>query len=230
MSFYTGLQKVSLIDYPGKISAVIFLYGCNFRCGFCHNPELVIEKPSELFYSKEEVVAFVKKRIGKLDGIVICGGEPLLNESVFELTKEIKEMGYKVKLDTNGSLPDRLLKLIEKKQIDYIAMDIKGPLEDYSKIAGVNVNTKNIERSIDIIMKSGLEYEFRTTLLRIFHDSQKILKIGKLIKGAENYYLQNFRPGNIINMELNNQKAFDDNEMLSFKKILEPYIKTVGIR
>lgn len=187
-----GLQPLSLIDYPGMVACVLFTQGCNFRCSFCHNPELVDPK---LFGSPipiKEILSFLKKRKGFLDGVVICGGEPLLQDGLLGFIERVKGMGYMVKLDTNGSLPERLLPLLPS--IDYIAMDIKAPLPRYRDITITRVDEEKIRRSIHIIKGSKKGYEFRTTLPKSRLSKDDIIEIGREIKGAELYVLQRFSP------------------------------------
>ena len=153
-----GLQKTSLLDFPDKISAIVFTAGCNFRCGYCHNPELI-----NSIAPVTEVFEFLKNRVGKLEGVVITGGEPCLQKDLPEFIKQVKSLGFAVKLDTNGSYPEMLAKVLP--DLDYVAMDIKAPLEKYSAVANWNGDVENIRKSIDMIMNSGVDYEFRTTVV-----------------------------------------------------------------
>ena len=158
-----GLIKFTLIDFPGRPAAVIFTQGCNFRCCYCHNPELVYPHLFTETAAQEEIVAFLKRRQGSLEGVVISGGEPTLFDDLPAFMAQIKALGYALKLDTNGTRPDMLQELVDKKLVDYIAMDLKAPLEKYSLITGVETNPSILTRSMDIIRQSGVEYEFRTT-------------------------------------------------------------------
>ena len=188
------LQKTSLIEYPGKISAVVFTQGCNLRCPYCHNPELV--KP-ELFsepIDENEVFAFLEKRKGKLDGIVITGGEPALQKGLLDFMQQVKDMGFLVKFDTNGTLTESLEDVIERQLADYIAMDIKGPANKYSEIAGTPVNMDSIFKSIRLIMDSGIDYEFRTTWAIEQLSAEDIIECAMMIKGAKRFALQRFNP------------------------------------
>ena len=192
-----GLQKVSTIDYPGEICCVIFLWGCNFRCGFCYNSDLVIRQ-SEGSFSEEEILSFLDKRVGKLDGVTITGGEPLLSLD-FDFVRKIREKGFKVKLDTNGSFPERLQELVDEGLIDYIAMDIKAPLESYSRISGVSVVLSAIEKSISIILDSGKKYQFRTTLDPALHTDHMRWEIeGWMAKLNAEHIFQDFVPGKTV--------------------------------
>lgn len=227
-----GLLKTTLLDYPGCVAATIFLSGCNMRCPFCHNMNLVTYDGSstEIYeYSISEVMEFLKKRRGVLDGVCITGGEPTINPDLDDLIREIKSFGYKVKLDTNGTNPQMLLSLIDRKLIDYVAMDVKASLDKYSLVSGVtDIDIKNITKSIDILINSNIESEFRTTLISDFHTKEDIISIGKLIKGAKRYYLQSFKDAEYVpNHEL---REVDDSDIIEFKEILEEYVNIVEIR
>lgn len=190
-----GLQKTSLLDYPGKICSTIFLAGCNFRCPFCHNPELVIPeqiKEKTVPMHPEDVLKQLKERKKYIDGVCITGGEPCLGRDIVKLCDEIKKLGLLVKLDTNGSIPKALKQLTEFDLVDFVAMDIKGPKEKYSKMAGKNINLEDIQKSIDILMKGKVPYEFRTTVVKSLLGHEDIIKIGKWLDGAREYSLQQF--------------------------------------
>jgi pyruvate formate lyase activating enzyme len=223
-----GLVRSSLIDYPGKITAVVFTQGCNFRCGFCHNPDLITLENSEIKIESKKVIDFLKTRIGKLEGVVITGGEPLIQGNIEGFIKEIKAMGFSVKLDTNGSNPAKLSQLITNKLIDFVAMDIKGPISKYSKICAYP-NTKVIQKSINIIMKSGLDYEFRTTVLPAYHDISDFEDIGKLITGAKLYTIQGFRSEITLDTELKGTNSFSRNELEDIYDVIAPYVQKVVI-
>lgn len=223
MSFkLAGLQKTTFIDYPDKIACIIFTQGCNFRCGYCHNPEL--------FESKEPVLSvpaffeFLNKRKGKLDGVVITGGEPTLHKDIKEFIQQIKTLGFLVKLDTNGTRPDILQELLNENLLDYIAMDIKAPLTKYKDITQVDVDTNIIKKSIDLIMNSDVDYEFRTTVVKSQLSQEDFEIIGKTIKGAKRYYLQEFIPTKILDEKLMTEKSYSHDE---FKKICESLKKYV---
>ena len=186
-----ALDKFTLIDYPGFATAIIFTQGCNFRCPFCHNPELVLPEQFEEPIPFEDVIKFLKKRKGLLDAVEFTGGEPTLQPDLLDKMREIKSLGYRIKLDSNGSNPEVLRKAVEQNLVDYIAMDVKGSLEKYSEIAGVPVNTEKIRESIEFIKSNAPDYEFRTTLIRGFHDETEMERIGKLISNAKRYYIQN---------------------------------------
>lgn len=225
-----GLEKLTLIDYPGKIAAVIFVYGCNLRCEYCHNPELVIGELNEQnIFDNQKVLKFLKSRVGKLDAVVITGGEPLIYDGLEEFMREVKDMGYLVKLDTNGLLPNKLSNLVKKNLLDYISMDIKYPEGDYLTFTGQDALEK-VKKSIKVIMNSGIDYEFRTTYVKGIHDTNSSTLIGEMIKGAKQYYVQNFRPGKTINPTLSSQNSFTEKELKKLAKNIKPYVLNVEIR
>lgn len=186
-----GFQKSSFIDYPDKISAVIFTGGCNFRCGYCHNGELVINKLEAL--KTEEVFALLEKRKKYIDAVCISGGEPTLQKDLPEFLSRIKSLGFLVKLDTNGTNPDVLTELLKRELLDYIAMDIKAPLKKYRKITLEKADIEKIKRSVEIIKNSKVEYEFRTTVCKELISPSDILAIAKEIRGCRKYTIQNYR-------------------------------------
>ena len=193
-----GLQKFSIIDYPGKMAAVIFTQGCNFRCPYCQNAQLVEPALYGELIPEGEVLAFLGKRQGKLEGGVVSGGEPTLQPDLISFLDQLKCLGYLVKLDTNGSHPEVLEKIIDLRLINYVAMDIKAPLEKYSKVAGVCVNVSQIQQSINIIMDSEIAHEFRTTMVKSLCPLTDIGKIRSLIPEDEHYTLQPFIPRDTI--------------------------------
>jgi pyruvate formate lyase activating enzyme len=186
-----GFQKTSLLDYPDTISAIIWTIDCNFRCPFCYNINLVFGNVTS--FSEEEILSFLKQRQGLLEGLVISGGEPLLQQDLFDFTKKVKELGYLIKIDTNGMFPERLGELLDNTLVDYVAMDIKAPKNKYNKLTGVNVDIKKIEQSIEIIKKHAPDYEFRTTFIPDLLDKEDIIKIGKWLEGTDRFYLQQFK-------------------------------------
>ncbi len=225
-----GFQRFSLIDYPGKICAIVFTQGCNFRCPYCHNPELVdLEKFSKSF-SEKEICSFLEKRKGKLDAVSITGGEPTLQKDLIKFLKKIKDMNYLVKLDSNGTNPDVIKEAIKLNLVDYLAMDIKAPLEKYKNITGVDVDTTKIKKSIDLIMNSGMDYEFRTTVVKSQLSKDDIREIGKLIKGAKLYILQKFFPSKTLNPEFLDETTYGDEEFEQLKKEMEKYVGKCDVR
>ena len=222
-----GVQKTSLLDYPDKISAIVFTYGCNFRGGYCHNPELIVMK-NEPAWTIAGFFEFLNTRKGKLDGVVVTGGEPCLQKGLIDFIKQIKDMGFLVKLDTNGTFPSVLKEVLPF--VDYIAMDIKAPLYKYKTITKVNIDTEKIKESINIIMNSGIDYEFRTTVVKSQLNMEDFEAIGELIKGAEKYYLQKFVPSKILDPNLISEKTYSDNEFCEIIKILSNDIKSIMLR
>jgi len=225
-----GFQKFSLIDYPGKICAIVFTQGCNFRCPYCHNPELVDPNLFLPPISEEEIFAFLEKRKGKLDAVEITGGEPTLHQDLIEFIRKIKGMGFLVKLDSNGTNPDVIREAIKNKLVDYLAMDIKAPLEKYKEITGVDVDTDKIKYNIKLIMNSGVDYEFRTTIVKSLLSKDDIVKIGELIKGAKLYILQKFTPSKTLNSLFVNEKTYSDEEFSEMKNKMEKYVERCVVR
>jgi len=212
------LYRSSFIDYPNKISCVIFTQGCNFRCSFCHNPEL-IDLHSQFNISEEEILSFLSKRRKLLDGVVICGGEPLLQLDLLSFILKIKEMNYSIKVDTNGSLPQRLVNIIQV--IDYIAMDVKAPLNKYKSVINTDIMSEKIKESIEIIKNSGKGYEFRTTVVKTQLSVNDILAIGELIRDANLYVLQRFVPTKSLDKNFLTQTTYSVDEFNYIKGLLE---------
>ena len=225
-----GLQKVSLIDYPGLICAIIFLQGCNFRCSYCHNPELVEPQLFQPCIKENEVLEFLETRKGKLDAVTITGGEPTIQDGLALFIKQIKKMGFAVKLDTNGSQPQIIKTLLDEKLLDFIAMDIKAPLEKYKSVINVPVNSDSIKESIRLILKSKIPYEFRTTVVASQLEEKDILYIAKLISGASRYALQKFVPVKVLDKKFLKEKSYPDEKFQKIKKHLENKINSVLIR
>ena len=224
-----GLQKVSLIDYPGRISAIVFTQGCNFRCPYCHNPELVDPAQYGPILSEEEVISFLEKRRGKLDAVTVTGGEPTLQPDLDRFLQEIKGMGYLTKIDTNGSNPDVLERLIRGRLVNYLAMDVKGPLKKYERIANVKVKTAKIRRSIELITASGIEHEFRTTVVRSQLDNEDLIATAELLKKGL-YVLQSFVPAKSLDHEFLTEISYSPEEFADIQKKLESKRLRVFIR
>ncbi|MFA5750029.1 MAG: anaerobic ribonucleoside-triphosphate reductase activating protein [Candidatus Shapirobacteria bacterium] len=222
-----GLEKFSLIDYPGKISAVIFTQGCNFRCPYCHNPELLSIRKGII--NEESVLIFLEKRKKQLEAVVITGGEPTLQSDLIPFLTKIKQMGYLIKLDTNGSDPEIIKKITELNLVDYVAMDIKASLDKYSEVVGVKVNKENILKSINLLIQDNIDYEFRTTITQEQLNNFDIEEIGKLLKGSKKYVLQKYiyRENK---KDLPKFTAFDDKKMIDFKIKIKPYFDEILIR
>ena len=226
-----GYQKLTLIDYPGKLAATVFTVGCSFRCPFCHNPELVESSMYNVSSMKEkEFFEFLKTRKGKLEGVCITGGEPTIQPDIIEFIKKIKKMGYAVKLDTNGSRPDVLKKIIDGKMVDYIAMDIKNQPKKYEKTAGTKLDVERIKLSVNLIMRSRVPYEFRTTVVPGIHTEADFLAIAKWIKGAREYWLQAYREGKILDPKLKLKTKNKRIDLAEIKRKIEKYFPLVGIR
>ncbi len=198
-----GLQKLTLLDFPGTVACTVFTVGCNLRCPFCHNPTLVFNPPESERISEDELFAFLNKRKGILDGVAITGGEPLLHSDIGEFIAKIKALGYKVKLDTNGTFPDRLEKILAEGNVDYVAMDLKNTFDRYAETVGIrDFDVELIKRSISLIRNSGVDHEFRTTVVSPLHDAGDFGLIAKQIEGADKYFLQNFvDSGDLLNGE-----------------------------
>jgi pyruvate formate lyase activating enzyme len=223
-----GLVKTSLIDYPGNLSAVVFTQGCNFRCGFCHNPDLIPGSEKD-GVSEIEFFEFLESRRNILEGVVITGGEPTINSDLMQFISRIRDHRLKIKLDTNGSNPEVLKRLLETKLVDYIAMDIKGRYSDYNTICHYG-DTANIRESIKIIMESGLPYEFRTTVLPFYHKIEEFDEIGEMIRGATNYTIQGFRDDITFDKTLKDTKPFTIEELNQVADIMKKYVDKVVIR
>jgi len=225
-----GFQRFSLIDYPDKICAIVFTQGCNFRCPYCHNPELVDPKKFGIELKEAEILSFLDRRKGKLDAVTVTGGEPLLQSDLSTFLSEVKRLGYLVKLDTNGSFPIRLKKIIELKSVDYIAMDIKTSLDKYHQVIKRKIDTRKILDSIRLIMDSGLDYEFRTTVVKALFEKDDFYKIGQLIKNARLYVLQKFVPSKTLDDTFLDMKSCTDEELDCFKETMEGFVQRCIIR
>ena len=226
----SGIQKLTLLDYPGKVACTLFTAGCNFRCPFCHNAGLVLpDRLEEASITEDEVMSFLKKRAGILDGVAITGGEPLLHTDMPEFLEKIKNLGYKIKLDTNGSNPKLLKEIVNAGLVDRVAMDIKNAPTEYNKTAGCSVDMEKIEESKDFLLTGTCDYEFRTTVVKGIHTKESIVAAAKWISGAKEYYLQQFKDsGNLINPE--ELTAFDENEMHVLADAVREYVPTAEVR
>ena len=221
-----GVQKMTMLDYPGKVACTIFTYGCNFRCPFCHNATLVIDEAN--LFDKDEILAYINKRKGILDGVVVTGGEPLLQPDIMEFLAELKQTGLLVKLDTNGSYPERLEQIIEKGLVDYVAMDIKNCKEKYDLTTGVKIDISKIEKSVELLMQDRVDYEFRTTVVKELHKKEDFEKIGKWLIGAKRLFLQPFKDNE--NLIGENLSSHSKESLEEFKGILEKTIPQVELR
>jgi len=230
-----GLQKTTLIDYPGKIACVVFLAGCNFRCPWCYSSELVlplkiIKQPR---LSEKEILDFLRQRKGLLDGVVICGGEPTINKDLTQFIEKIKNLGYPVKLDTNGSNPETLKDLVKANLIDYVAMDIKTTAESsvYKNLMTDGITIEKIKESVKFLKLGRIDFEFRTTVVDSIHKREDFIEIAKWIGGPSiKYYLQNFRAEKTIDPEFENIKPFKEEFLKEIAKEISPYFKICEVR
>ena len=223
-----GLQKLTLLDYPGRLAATVFLGGCNMRCPFCHNASLVV-RPDNTEITEDELFAFLESRRGKLSGVCVTGGEPTLNRELPSFISKIRALGYSVKLDTNGTDPDMLESLICDGLVDYVAMDIKTSIENYGRVSGIpDIDTSKIERSIDLLLSGTVPYEFRTTVVRELHTASDFYSIGRRIEGARAYFLQSFKDsGDLIE---DGFSSYSEAEIQSLLDIVKVYIPNAQIR
>ncbi|HIP49863.1 MAG TPA: anaerobic ribonucleoside-triphosphate reductase activating protein [Candidatus Pacebacteria bacterium] len=231
----SGVQKFTMLDYPEKIAAIIFTPGCNMRCGFCHNKEFVlpkeIKKIKPSFIPQKAVLNFLESRKGKLDGVVISGGEPTVQPNLKQFINKVREMGFLVKLDTNGNLPDVLKDLVNNGLLDYVAMDVKTTLANYESLVGNLVKPDNIKESIDFLKKGSVPYEFRTTVIDEIHTNELIKEMAELMRGADKLYLQKFRPETTLSPEFENKKPIPDKKMQDFIEMFQDAnIQKVSVR
>lgn len=221
-----GMQKLSMVDYPGHTCAAIFTIGCNFRCGYCHNPELVLPEKYLDEIPTEDVLEFLKSRVGLLEGVAISGGEPTLQKDLPEFIRKCKAMGFLVKLDSNGSNSEMLAEMISEGLLDFIAMDIKGPLGKYAEIMGWEIDTRKIARSVELIRNSGVAHEFRTTIVRSQLSVADFEEVGKLVAGADRYALQHFLPSeNLNDPSFVHEKTMSEAEFEQVRRIMMRYVK-----
>lgn len=227
-----GLEKTSLIDYPGKIAAVVFSPLCNFDCYFCHNRSLIRQVSQDQLVPEEEVFAYLRRRVGKLDGVVLTGGEPTLQPDLIDFAARVKGLGYAVKLDTNGSNPQVTRQAIEGGYVDYIAMDVKAPRHRYSEICGVDVDVRAIEESIGLLMEGPVPYEFRTTVIPRLTRAD-IEAIAQWIQGARQYALQQYRrpelSDEVVDLRLG-EKPYPPEELEAMRAIAAPYVQACILR
>ena len=221
-----GLQKTTLLDYPGKVACTVFLSGCNFRCPFCQNSEILTGSGGE-HIPEEELFAFLERRRGILDGVCVSGGEPLLGD-VAPLLERIKGLGYSVKIDTNGAFPEKLKELYGRGLVDFVAMDIKNSPQKYEKTAGARVDIGKIKESAAFLMESGVGYEFRTTVVKQLHAGEDFVRIGQWLRGAKAYFLQTFRDTETVLRP--GLTPCTEAEMQAFKRLLLPFIPNARIR
>lgn len=223
-----GLQKTTLLDFPGHVAATVFTGGCNFRCPFCHNSDLLTGDAPAAF-TEDEIIRFLRRRVGILEGVAITGGEPTLQPGLRDFILRVREFGFRIKLDTNGYRPDVLKALVEEGLIDYVAMDIKTCKERYSEVAGIpSVNIALIEESVDFLKSGSVPYEFRTTVVKELHSAEDFQKIGPWLSGATEYFLQDYKDsGNVLNPVYS---ECTKDELLAFAGIVKPYVRHVSLR
>lgn len=227
----TGIQKLTLLDYPGVVACTVFTAGCNFRCPFCHNAMLVLpEQIDDECLTDDEVFGFLKKRRGVLDGVAVTGGEPLLHADMPEFLARVKELGYKIKLDTNGSNPELLSEIIKNKLVDRVAMDIKNAPEEYARTIGLeSFDIAPVERSKEMLLSGETDYEFRTTVVKGIHTKESLIGAAKWIEGAKEYYLQQFKDsGNLILPD--GLSAYDEKQMHALADAVREYVPAVEVR
>lgn len=223
-----GLQKMTLLDFPGKVACTVFLGGCDFRCPFCHNWD-ILDPSTPVIMEEDEFYKFLDKREGLLDGVAITGGEPLLRTGMADFIKGIKSRGFLVKLDTNGNHPDRLKELVTEGLLDYVAVDVKNNKERYGETVGIPMlDISKIEETISFLLEGNVPYEFRTTVLRQFHDADSFKGIAEWIEGAEHYFIQSFVDRETV--PFSGLEAYSPEELEEFKKLVEPHVKHIDIR
>ncbi len=223
-----GLQKLTLLDYPERVACTVFTAGCNMRCGFCHNAPLVT-KIDDSFIKEEEFFKFLENRVGVLDGVCVTGGEPLLQKDIESFLAKIKALGFLVKLDTNGTSPEILIDLVQKNLIDYVAIDIKNSPEKYALTCGLkSIDIAQIKKSVDFLINSNIDYEFRTTVTKELFTESDFEKIGQFICGAKKYFIQQFiDSGDLV---CGSFSACDRKMLEKFKEIVSPFVQRVEIR
>lgn len=224
-----GFQKTSLLDYPDNISAIIWTVGCDFRCPFCYNKDLVLGKVGNI--PEEEIFAFLEKRKGIIDGLVITGGEPLMQKDIVQFAEKVKKLGYLIKIDTNGMHPETLKELIDKKLVDYIAMDVKAPKKKYYSLTGVVTDIKKIEKSIEIIKNSKIDYEFKTTFAPGLLGKHDIIEIAKWLKDSKKYYLQQFKNNvPLVSSKFQDVEPYSSDELIETLNAIESYFEICEVR
>lgn len=224
---FAGIQKTSYIDYPGELCTVIFSAGCNFRCSYCHNAELI---KGQNCIDEEEIIAMLESRKKNIRAVCISGGEVTLRNEIFEFMQKLKGLGYKVKLDTNGTNFELLKELLENQVVDYIAMDIKAPLDRYDIITGVSVTQESILKSVELLKNSNIKYEFRTTVAKELFKYEDLTEIANWLKGSQKYALQNFRDNENVLIGEGKLKPFDNEELKLFKIEYDSYFDVIDLR
>jgi pyruvate formate lyase activating enzyme len=224
-----GFQKISLLDYPNRISAIIWTMGCNLRCPFCYNKDLVFEKLNII--DEKEIIDYLEVRKDKLEAISISGGEPLLYDEIDTFIKKIKKLGYLVKIDTNGTYPDKLKNLIDKNLVDYVSMDVKAPKNKYNNLCGIKIDFSNIEKSIEIIKRISPDYEFKTTFVPDLLVKEDIINIAKMLKGSKLFYLQQLKnDSSMLSKKMNEVKPYSTDYLNETLNDIKPYFKNCYLR
>jgi len=224
-----GLQKTSLLDYPNILSAIIWTTGCNFRCPFCYNKQLVFGKTQII--PEKTILSFLEKRRDVLEGLSISGGEPLLQEDIVDFTEKVKKLNYLIKIDTNGAFPERLNELIDKKLVDYVSMDVKAPKEKYNQLVGFKIDISKIEQSIDLIKNEAPDYEFKTTVVPDMLNKKDIVETAKWLEGSKQFYLQQFKSDSpLISSKLNDVVPYSKEELNEILQEIKPFFKNCSLR
>jgi anaerobic ribonucleoside-triphosphate reductase activating protein len=226
--FY-GIQKVTLLDYPSNIACTLFTGGCNFKCPYCHKSDLVFLPEHIVEIPIQDINKFLQKRTRVLEGVCISGGEPLLHTEIIDYLRKIKKLGYKIKIDTNGSFPDRLKAIVQEGLADYVAVDIKNSPESYAKTIGIeNYDVGPIDETIGYLLDNNVDYEFRTTVVKEYHNDESMRKLGEWIKGAKKYYIQNYKDNEDVIVK--GLHGFDEETLQKFKNIISPYVEVCEVR
>ena len=227
-----GIHTLTLLDFPDRVACLIFTAGCNMRCGYCHNPDMVLPeliRCRQDFIPTEKIFNFLRTRQGFLEGVVISGGEPTIHPGLLDFMREVKSLGFQIKLDTNGTNPEVLKTALAENLLDYIAMDIKASPTRYDDLTGVKNNFEHITQSRDLIMNSGIEYEFRTTFIKGYHKPKDIADIGEFCRGARKYSLQNFRPAKTLDPDFGRYRGFSSGEMKEIEQRLAGVVGKVVV-
>lgn len=220
-----GIQKLTLIDYPGKIACTLFTFGCNFRCPFCFNSSLVVDDSTPAV-REEEMMKFLHERSGWLEGVCVSGGEPTLHGDLPEFIERVRGLGYRVKLDTNGTSPKMLEKLLNEDLLDYVAVDVKAPLQKYSEVVRAEVNVEDLRRTLELVIGSGVEHEVRTTVVPTIHSKQDIVAIAREVGAAKVYFLQQFRPIKTLDPRFMDVKPYPIDYLIELRDLCSRYVPT----
>lgn len=230
----SGVQPFTMLDYPGKTATIVFTAGCNFRCGYCHNPEFVLpELLAKLkgdFITEEAFFNFLEERVGLLEGVVVSGGEPTIHAGIIDFIAKIKQLGFFVKLDTNGNKPEVVRELLRKEVVDYIALDYKTSAKNYSALAGALAFGEKVQETLALIKQSGIDYELRITLVKELHTPETLAEMAREMTGAKRVFLQQFRSATTLNLQFADYKAFSTDEMLAIAEQFRRTVKEVAVR